>query len=96
MCRREWDPQSAQEWTVEDLIACILSALSYTGIMIGFSLLFLGQLSGLIITIITALITWLMFWIIDPKLRAVSEDYEKRQKEYIEMLDRLVRWEDKG
>ena len=37
--------------------------------------------------------TVFMHWIIDPKLGAVSADYEERQAGYLEDLERGVRWE---
>jgi hypothetical protein len=38
--------------------------------------------------------TGLIYWIIDPKLRAVSAEYEQRQAAYLEDLERGVRWEE--
>jgi len=35
-----------------------------------------------------------MIWIINPKLSSVSEGYEKKQKGYIEELERTIKWED--
>jgi hypothetical protein len=35
-----------------------------------------------------------MLWIIDPKLKAISEDYEAKQKQYLEDLEKIARWED--
>lgn len=35
-----------------------------------------------------------MIKIIDPKLKAISEDYEIKQKQYLEDLERIARWED--
>ena len=43
--------------------------------------------AGIILTII-------MHWIIDPKLKMISEEYEKKQKEYLETLERNTRWEE--
>ena len=36
----------------------------------------------------------LLVRVINPKLAAMSEGYEKKQKEYIEELERKVKWED--
>jgi len=36
-----------------------------------------------------------MFWVIDPKLSALSEDYEKKQHEYLKELEEIQRWEEK-
>jgi hypothetical protein len=35
-----------------------------------------------------------MYWIIDPKLRTISLEYEARQKEYLKELDRIMSWEE--
>jgi len=37
------------------------------------------------------LIVW-MHWIIDPKMKAISEEYEKNQQEYLRDLEDSVRW----
>ena len=34
----------------------------------------------------------LMHWIIDPKLKAVSAEYEKKQKGYLDDLEASARW----
>ena len=34
-----------------------------------------------------------MHWVIDPKLKVISNEYEKRQLEYIDELERKARWE---
>jgi hypothetical protein len=34
-----------------------------------------------------------MYWVIDPKLRAVSADYEEKQKQHLERLEKIARWE---
>ena len=35
----------------------------------------------------------LMYWVIDPKLRTISEEYEKKQKDYLQHLDEIQKWE---
>ena len=37
-----------------------------------------------------------IYWVIDPKLRAVSIDYEEQQAGYAAELARRMRWEDHG
>jgi hypothetical protein len=32
--------------------------------------------------------------VINPKLKAISSGYEKKQKEYLESLERIMRWEE--
>ena len=33
-----------------------------------------------------------MHWIIDPKLKALSAEYEKKQQDYLHDLEASVRW----
>jgi hypothetical protein len=40
------------------------------------------------------MLTIFMHWVIDPKLKMVSAEYEKQQKSFLEELERKVRWED--
>jgi hypothetical protein len=35
-----------------------------------------------------------MYRVIDPKLRTLSEEYETKQKEYLQRLDRVMKWEE--
>jgi hypothetical protein len=91
--RRQWTPAEADNWSKEDWIAVILSCLSYVGILTGVSLAFLLRWQGFAILVITAVVTWLMFRIIDPKLSVLSRDYEQKQREYIERLEKIARWE---
>jgi hypothetical protein len=32
-------------------------------------------------------------WIIDPKLRKISSEYEKKQKGYLRQLEDIQKWE---
>ncbi len=83
---------SQKEWERVDLIACILSAVSYFCILAGMTLLLLNQWTGYALTALALISAVVMFLIIDPKLRKVSSDYEKKQKEYLEELDRIIEW----
>jgi antibiotic biosynthesis monooxygenase (ABM) superfamily enzyme len=91
--RRRWSPEAADEWTREDFIGIVFSVISYVAIAIGVPLAFFGWL-GWLLVIIGLVSMGLMYYVIDPKLRAISSEYEKRQKHYLEELDRKVRWED--
>ena len=91
--RRRWNAAEADDWRKEDWIAVVLSCLSYMGLMIGFALAFLLRWEGFAVLAVTALVTWLMFWIIDPKLSVISREYESKQREYIERLEKIARWE---
>jgi fatty acid desaturase len=94
MIRRTWTPGEADEWTKEDWIAVVLSVASYILLMIGTALAFLLNVWGFIILVLGIITTYLMHWIIDPKLKMVSEEYEKKQHDYLENLERKVRWEE--
>ena len=86
------DRNSTKEWSGIDLLACILSAVSYISILAGVTLLLLNQGSGYLLTALALISAAVMFLIIDPKLRRISADYEKKQKEYLEELDRIIEW----
>ena len=94
MIRRTWTPGEADEWTKEDWIAVVISVASYILLMIGTALAFLLNVWGFIILVLGIITTYLMHWIIDPKLKMVSEEYEKKQHDYLENLERKVRWEE--
>jgi hypothetical protein len=40
--------------------------------------------------------TLTIYWVIDPKLRAVSSEYESRQARYLENLESRHRWGTEG
>ena len=84
---------SQKEWSREDLLACILSALAYLNCLAGTALLLMNQWTGYALTAITVAQVAAMFYIIDPKLRKVSDDFENKQQEYLEELDKIVEWE---
>ncbi len=93
--KRNWLPHEADEWTKEDWIAIALSPLSYIFITFGLALsLFLLPI-GFIMLAIGIIVTALMFWVIDPKLSAISEEYEHNQQKYLNDLEQIQRWEEK-
>lgn len=91
--RREWTPEAAQHWTREDLIAAVLSALSYGLIIIGGTLSLVASLLGYVTLTGGIVLAGLMYWVIDPKLRAVSAEYEKQQAAHLERMEKITRWE---
>ena len=94
LIRRKWTPAAADEWTREDWIAIVLSPLAYITLAIGVALsMFLFKV-GFIILGAAVVLTVLMHWVIDPKLKMISEDYEKKQKHYLEELEKIIRWEE--
>jgi len=92
--QRRWTPEQADEWTKEDWMAIVLSPLAYLLITIGVAMAMLLQPLGFILLIAGGIITAVMHLIIDPKLKVISAEYEKNQKQYLEELDRRVRWEE--
>lgn len=94
LIRRHWTPDQADEWTKEDWITVVLSPICYILLMIGTALSFLLNIWGFILLAIGIILTYLMHWIIDPKLKVISTEYEKKQHDYLEKLERKVRWEE--
>lgn len=94
LIRRKWTPAAADEWTKEDWFTIVLSPLAYIGLAVGVALSVLLLKVGFIVLGVAVLLTVLMHWVIDPKLRVISEDYEKKQKHYLEELEKIERWEE--
>jgi Na+/proline symporter len=93
LIRRSWTAEAADRWTREDVIAALLSFLAYVLLIIGGTLALLGSVTGYVTLVAGVATAALMYWVIDPKLRAVSADYEAKQKEYVERLEAIARWE---
>lgn len=93
LLNRQWTPESADEWSKEDLIAVALSSLAYMLLMIGAALSFLLKTSGFIILVLGIILSLLMYWVIDPKLKTISSQYEKHQKDYLMKLEEIQKWE---
>jgi Na+/proline symporter len=93
LIKRDWTAEEADEWTREDWLAIVVSPLAYMALMIGLALAMLKMWSGGIIFVIGIALSLIMYWVIDPKLKAISEEYEKKQKQYLEHLEKIVRWE---
>jgi amino acid transporter len=93
--RRTWTPREADEWAKEDWITVIISPLCYILFTLGILWSILLQPIGFILLGSGIVLTYIMHWIIDPKLKSISEEYEKKQKAYLEDLEKHVRWEDK-
>jgi hypothetical protein len=96
LIRRQWTPEQVGDWTREDWIAVILSPLVYAALMIGVTKVLLLQPGGILLVVAAVLGTLAIYWVIDPKLRAVSIDYEKQQEEYVKQLEQRLRWQDEG
>jgi len=94
--RRTWTPAAADEWTKEDWYTIVISPLAYILLMVGVALSLLLLPAGFAILGLGVLATLLMHWIIDPKLKVISSEYEKKQREYLEQLERAARWKEIG
>ncbi len=90
--RRNWTAIEADEWTKEDWITIILSPLIYVLLTLGAALSLLLFWYGYLILALGIVLTAVMHWIIDPKLKAISAEYEKKQKDYLHDLEASVRW----
>ncbi|MCY4234523.1 MAG: hypothetical protein OXE59_12400 [Bacteroidetes bacterium] len=92
MIRKTWSAQQADEWTKEDWIAIVLSPLCYVLITIGAALAILLQISGFIMLLVGIVLTVYLHLVIDPKLKAISNEYETKQQDYLRELEAKVRW----
>ncbi len=91
--KRDWTPIEAEEWTRHDLWASALSAASFFLTAVGVAGSLLLQTWGFVTLGLALVCVYVMFRIIDPKLRAISTDFEAKEAAYIEQLDRAIRWE---
>lgn len=92
--RRTWTAREADEWTREDWIAVILSPIVYILFTIGVAMSALLMTVGFILVGLGVVLMLIMIYVINPKLDVISEDYEKKQKHYLEELEKKVKWED--
>ncbi len=92
--KKTWTPQEADQWTKEDYITFVLSPLVYVLLAVGLALSLLLLWYGWVILGAGIFLLVVMLKIIDPKLKAISEDYEHKQKEYLEDLEKIARWEE--
>jgi hypothetical protein len=92
--RRRWTARDADDWTKEDWISVVISPLCYIIVTLGMVWSLLLRPIGFLLLALGGILTVLLHWIIDPKLRAISLEYEKKQKAYLEKLERSVRWEE--
>ena len=94
LIRRTWTAAQADAWTREDWIVVVLSPLVMGGLMLGVTKALLLQPGGLLVLAASLLGIGLIYWIIDPKLRAVSREYETQQAGYVAELEQRLRWQD--
>ena len=91
--KREWSPENADEMHKEDWFAIFFSVVSYIALMVGAAMSALLIHLGFVILIIGILSALLMYWIIDPKLRSISAEYEKKEKDYLLQLEEIQKLE---
>ena len=94
--RRTWTPEQTGDWTREDWIAIVLSPLVMAALMIGMTKLLLLQAGGALLLVGAVVGTLAIYWVIDPKLRAVSAEYEEQQAAYVKELEQRLRWQEEG
>ncbi len=92
--KRNWSAEEAEDWSKEDVFAVVLGVLCFVAVAIGTPYAFLLRPIGFLLLGAGVLFGVLMMWIINPKLDAVSAEYETKQKRYLEDLEKIVRWED--
>jgi hypothetical protein len=92
--KRQWTAREADQWTKEDYLVFIISPLVYVLLAVGTALSLFLLWYGWVILAAALILLWVMIWIIDPKLKAVSADYEKKQKKYLEEVEKIERWEE--
>lgn len=92
LIRRTWSAADADEWTREDWITILISPIVYALSMVGLAMACLFQWEGYVMLAVSVVLGVLMHWIIDPKLKAVSQEYEKKQKGYLDDLEANARW----
>jgi len=91
--RKDWTPADADEWTIHDLLASVLSVASYFLVAVGVAGALLLKVWGFVALAAGLVSIVLMFLIIDPKLKAMSRGFEKKQQKFLEHLDKTTRWE---
>ena len=91
--RKDWSPDQADEWTIHDLLASLLSVVAYMLTAIGVAGALLLRVWGFVALVVGIVSVVLMYRVIDPKLRAMSEAFAKRQDEFLKHVDKTTRWE---
>lgn len=92
--KRKWTAREAEEWTKEDTITVIIAPIIYVLLTIGVVLSLLLLPIGFVILLAGLLLIGVMVYIINPKLDAVSAEYEKKQAQYLEELEKKIKWEE--
>jgi hypothetical protein len=92
--KREWTAAEADRWSKEDYVAFVISPLIYVLLALGVMFSLLLKWYGWVLLGASIVLLVVLIKVIDPKLKAISLDYEEKQKQYLEELDRISRWEE--
>ena len=92
--KKNWTAEEADRWSKEDYLTFIISPLIYFILALGVAFCLLLRWYGWVLLGISVVLLVVMIKIIDPKLKAISEDYEIRQKDYLKDLEKIARWEE--
>jgi hypothetical protein len=91
---KKYTAEQAEMWGWEELLACIFAPVSYIFVSLGLALIILLIPMGWVYLAIGLIATVLMYLVIDPKLRAISDEYEKRQAEFLKHVESVSKWEE--
>jgi len=91
---KKYTPEQAENWGWEELVACITAPAGYIFITIGLALVCLLRWDGWVYLIIGIVSTLVMYFVMDPKLRAVSDEYEKQQAEWLKHVENVSKWQE--
>ncbi len=91
--KKDWTAAEADEWTYHDFWAALLGVLAYILIAVGIIGAFMLQVWGFAAVIVSLILSLIMFFIIDPKLKAMSRAFDKKQGGYLEKMEQNNRWE---
>ncbi len=92
--KKDWTPEEADEWTSHDFWASFLGVLAYILIAVGIIGSFFLQLWGFAAVVLALVLSLVVFFIIDPKLKAMSKSFDKKQAGYLKKMEQTNRWED--
>ena len=90
---KEWSPAESDEWTIHDVAASVFSALSYILIAVGVAGALLLRWWGFAALVAGVIAIWIMYKVIDPKLKAMSIEFEKAQQGHLDRVEKTTRWE---
>jgi len=91
---KRYTAESSEKWGWEELVDCITAPASYIFISLGLALTILLRPIGYVYLAIGIIASLVMYFVIDPKLRAVSDEYERRQSEFLEQVEKVSKWEE--